>query len=213
MGPGSPERTSSGGVQPPGDGQPAADSEALLADLQRGDPAAFEALAAEHGPRLFRFALHLTGRREEAEDLMQEALVRALPALRSFEGRAQVSTYLCRALTNLWKNRLRSRSRSRIVDWLRLGGGSQHDEAQAPFDPPDPAPSAEARLSFEDVAARVRRAVLRLDPDRRLVLLLREVEEMSYEEIATVTAVPVGTVRSRLARARDELRELLGGRP
>ena len=200
-----------GGVQPEGDGTAAPESGALVAGLRRGDPAAFEALAAEHGPRLFRFALHLTGRRDEAEDLMQEALVRALPALRSFEGRAQLSTYLCRALTNLWKNRLRSRSRSRIVDWLRLGGARGDEDGETPFDPPDPAPTPEARVASDDDAARVRRAVVRLDPDRRLVLLLREVEEMSYEEIAAVTAVPVGTVRSRLARAREDLRALLQG--
>ena len=185
----------------------------LLEAIRRGDPDAFETLAREHAPALFRMALRLTGRREDAEDLVQEALVRALPALRRFEGRAKLSTYLFRTLGNLWKNRLRSKKRSRIVDWFRRRpDGTEDDEPGFP-DPADPQPSPVERLQAEERAVQVRQAVSKLDPSRRLTLLLREVEEMSYEEIAETTNVPVGTVRSRLARAREELRRLLGGSP
>ena len=184
----------------------------LLAAIRRGDAAAFDRVARDHAPRLFRLALRLTGRREDAEDLVQETLLEALPALRRFEGRAKLSTYLVRALGNRWKNRLRARSRSRIVDWFR-GRRRDADEASEERDdlaPADGAPSALERLVAEDRAERVRRAVTRLEPHRRLALLLREVEELSYEEIASMTGVPVGTVRSRLARAREDLRSLLG---
>jgi RNA polymerase sigma-70 factor (ECF subfamily) len=183
----------------------------LVARIRRGDADAFDEMAREVAPTLFRLAVHLTGRTEEAEDLVQETLVRALPALARFEGRAKLSTYLTRALGNLWKNRLRSRSRSRIVGWLKIG---ETDDPGVPsIDPVDPGPSPQDRLEGEDRAARVRRAVAKLRPDRRLVLLLREVEERSYEEIAEVTEVPIGTVRSRLARAREDLRRLLEDRP
>lgn len=188
------------------------DTAELLQGVRLGSTEAFDELAREHSPRLYRMALHLSGRPEEAEDLVQETLVRALPALRNFEGRAQLSTYLVRALTNVWKNRLRSRSRSRIVDWFRGAGKGRDGEDQPGFDPADCSPTAHERLEAEDTAARVRAAVTRLDPDRRATLLLREVEELSYEEIASITRVPVGTVRSRLARARMDLRRLLGGR-
>ena len=180
----------------------------LLAAIRRGDADAFEAVAREQAPALFRVALRLTRRREDAEDLVQETLVRALPHLRRFEGRSSLATYLFRALGNLWKNRLRARSRSRVVAWLRRG---PLEDGPAEPDPPDPRPLPLERLAAEDRAAEVRRAVGRLEPERRLTLLLREVEEMSYEEIAEVTGVPVGTVRSRLARAREELRRLLEG--
>lgn len=186
------------------------DERALLEAIRAGNADAFDQVARQHSPRLFRLALHLTGRREEAEDLVQETLVRTLPALRKFEGRSSVATYLVRSLTNLWKNRLRSRSRSRIVDWFRgRGKGDEEREDRLP-DFPDPSPGAQERLEAADRAVLVRDAVARLEPTRRLALLLREVEEMSYEEIATLTEVPVGTVRSRLARARDDLRMLLG---
>jgi len=184
----------------------------LLERIRRGDPAAFETVAREHAPRLFRLAVRLTGRREDAEDLVQETLVRALPKLRGFEGRARLSTYLIRALSNLWKNRLRSRKRSRIVEWFR-NAGVDDDERESVLDPPDRAPSPLDRLEAADRAAEVRQAVEQLDPVLRLTLLLREVEEMSYEEIAETTGVPVGTVRSRLARARDDLRRRLGDEP
>jgi RNA polymerase sigma-70 factor (ECF subfamily) len=184
----------------------------LLDRIRRGDADAFEHVAREHAPRLFRLAYRLTGRREDAEDLVQETLVRTLPKLRRFEGRAKLSTYLVRALTNLWKNRIRSRKRSRLVEWFRAGKRNDDDE-QPTFDPANNAPSPLERMESEDRAARVREAVAALEPTRRLTVLLREVEEMSYEEIATMTGVPVGTVRSRLARARDDLRRSLGDRP
>lgn len=186
-----------------------AEAARLLEAIRRGDADAFERVAREQGQRLYRLALRLTGRREDAEDLVQDTLVRALPALRGFEGRAQLSTYLVRALTNQWKNRLRARSRSRLVDWFRGRGADADEEDLAPV---DAAPSAERALESQERALAVRQAVARLAPDRRLALLLREVEEMSYEEIAEATGVPVGTVRSRLARARDDLRKLIGGR-
>ena len=185
------------------------DSADLLEGIRRGDADAFEQVAREVSPRLYKLAMRLTGRREDAEDLVQETLVRALPALKRFEGRARLSTYLVRALSNLWKNRLRARSRSRIVESFRVGSGGT-DLENNDLDPRDPAPSAEDVLRAEDRAARVREAAARLRPDRRLTLLLREVEELSYEEIASITGVPVGTVRSRLARAREDLRKLLG---
>lgn len=196
------------GVHSPEVERPAREAD-LVDRIRRGDSDAFEELAREVAPRLYRLAVHLTGRRDAAEDLVQETLVRALPALRRFEGRARLSTYLQRTLGNLWKNSLRSRSRSRIVDWLKIGPGS--DEGDAPeLDPVDRAESAHDKLEEQERAVEVRAAVAKLPPERRLVLLLREVEERSYEEIAAVTGVPVGTVRSRLARAREDLRGLLG---
>ncbi len=188
------------------------ESAEVLEAIRRGDPDAFEAVAREHAPALFRVALRLTRRREDAEDLVQETLVRALPKLRGFEGRAKISTYLFRALGNLWKNRLRSKSRSRLVDWFHGRPVAHDDEEGTGMDPPDAQPLPLDRLQAAERAAEVRAAVDRLEPVRKLTLLLREVKEMSYEEIATATEVPVGTVRSRLARAREELRRLLEAR-
>jgi RNA polymerase sigma-70 factor (ECF subfamily) len=201
------EPSDDSGVRRIGDAPSEPDEAALLERVRRGDADAFDVVARTHAPRLYRLALHLARRPEEAEDLVQETLVRALPKLDRFEGRARLSTYLMRALTNLWKNRLRARGRSRIDPWPEVG----EDRRAAEF--PDPAPSVEQGLVHRDRGDQVRDALERLEPTRRLAILLREVEGLSYEEIAGMTDVPVGTVRSRLARARDDLRRLLGGRP
>ena len=92
--------------------------------------------------------------------------------------------------------------------WFR-GGERDGAEEEAEWEPPDRGPSAQDQLEQEDRAAQIREAVARLEPVRRWTLLLREVEELSYEEIAELTEVPVGTVRSRLARARRELRRIV----
>ena len=207
---GIPEPETANGVRSSGTERREDDSAELVERIRKGDGEAFETLAREQAPRLFRLALRLTGRREDAEDLVQETLVRALPALKKFEGRARLSTYLVRALGNIWKNRLRSKKRSRLVDWFRGGSGDDDDEA-GPI-AVDPTESALQKLENLDRAEEVRNAVARLEPTRRWTLLLREVEERSYEEIAALTGAPVGTVRSRLARARDDLRKLLGGK-
>lgn len=196
------------GVRSTGAEKSERESAELLAGVRRGDAGAFETLARMHAPRMFRLAVRLTGRREDAEDLVQETLVKALPALKRFEGRARLSTYLLRAMTNLWKNRLRAKRRSRLVDWFRGGRKTEDGELLEPV-AVDESPTPLERLEQRDRARQVREAVTRLEPQRRLTLLLREVEEMSYEEIARMTGVPVGTVRSRLARARDDLRRLL----
>lgn len=165
-----------------------------LEAVRRGDADAFEWVARQYAPRLFRFALRLTGSREEAEDLVQETLLRALPALRKFEGRARLSTYLIRALSNLWKNRLRTKSRSRLVEWFRAAkrSPSRPEEDEAEFIPIDQAPSPLERLEADERNEAVRNAVSKLEPNRRLALLLREVEDLSYEEIARMTGVPLG---------------------
>jgi len=200
------EPSDDSGVRPIGAVTPDPDEAALLERVRRGDADAFDAVARTHAPRLYRLALHLARRSEDAEDLVQETLVRALPKLDRFEGRARLSTYLVRALTNLWRNRLRSKGRSRLVPWPEVG----EERRQAEF--PDPSPSVENGLVKRDRADDVRAALERLEPTRRLTILLREVEGLSYEEIAEMTNVPVGTVRSRLARARGDLRTILGGR-
>ncbi len=98
------------------------------------------------------------------------------------------------------------------MDWFR-GRREDEDESDGPEATAiDPAPSAEQRIEGEQRGALVRAAIEQLEPNRRLALLLREVNEMSYEEIAETTGVAVGTVRSRLARARDDLRRLLEGK-
>ncbi|MBI4161023.1 MAG: sigma-70 family RNA polymerase sigma factor [Acidobacteria bacterium] len=171
-----------------------------------GDRTAFERLAEVCGPRLYRAARRLCRDPGEAEDLAQEALVRGFLAAGRFRGDAQVYTYLYRTLLNLWKNRLRSRGRWRILRF-RQGGDdpASVDPERFAAGGPDPL----ATLEENERAAWVREGLMTLDPTFREVLVLREAEGLDYREIAGILRLPVGTVRSRLARARARLRQAL----
>lgn len=151
--------------------------------------------------RLFRAALLFLGSREDAEDATQKTLVRALESRHRFRGDAEVYTWLYRILLNLvkdlWKHRARSRS------WLVAPG----EEALRAVR--EDRPNAEQVLGASQRDQAVRRSLGSLDPGAREIIVLRHYQEMSYEDIASVLAIPVGTVRSRLSAARERLRERL----
>ena len=190
----------------------------MLRDLAEGiEPAAadFEDLVHRHGRRLYVLAYRLTGDRAEAEDLSQEALVRGYLALARFRGEADFYTYLYRTVLNLWKNQTRSRRRWRMVPLegrsARGGEGNLDDPRgrSGTADRADPAPGPHEWLAGQEQAARIDRALAGIGPDFRAVLILRVAEGLEYGEIAEALGIRVGTVRSRLARARRRIPELL----
>ena len=203
------EPKSPSGVQTGVNGTIAAERE-LVAAIRTGDRQAFDRLAEQNAPRLFRAACRLCGDPAEAEELAQETLVKGFLSATRFRGQAAFYTWLYRILLNLWKNRLRTRSRWK---WLRIGSGGKREEPgtidadRLPASDPDPLDRMERRERRDWV----RDGLQRLDPRWRKILVLREAEGLDYSEIAAVLGGPVGTVRSRLARARTKLRQILVG--
>ena len=158
----------------------------------------FEQTVLPHLDAAYNYARWLTRNDMEAEDVVQDACIRAmrfLPSLRDGNARR----WLFAIVRNAWYSRAARRTGS--VERSPLGTGSS--------ELPDNAPDPEERLLRQHAVSRVRQALEQLPPDFREVLVLREFEEMSYKEIASVVAVPIGTVMSRLARARDRLSALL----
>lgn len=147
--------------------------------------------------RLYALCLRLSGNPEDASDLAQDVLLKAIAALPGFRGEADPATWLYRIAVNTWKNRVASarerwrRSLKPLDGVLDLGG--------------DLAPERE--LERRERSRELERALSSVPPDERSALLLREVEDKSYGEIAAIQSVPVGTVKSRLHRARESLRE------
>lgn len=167
----------------------------LLGAASQSDGGAFRALVDRHAPRLYRMARWLCASEHDAQDVLQETFLAAVQGAGRYRGQASVQTWLrqilVRQAARLWHRDRRWRGRAPAESLDRLSRTS----SSAPVD---------IRLDLHD-------ALARLAPDFRRVLVLREVEQLSYAEIADVLDVPVGTVESRLHRARQELRRLMTG--
>ena len=174
-----------------------ADPPGLLARLRAGDPRAFEELVTTYQHRVFGVALRMLGSRAEAEEIAQEAFLRAHRAVVNFRGDARLGTWLYGIASRLCLNRLSSPDRRMV----------RGDAALA--DVPARTPDAAAEVERAELDAALRTAIEELPNEQRLVLVLRDVEGLSYEEIADALALVPGTVRSRLHRARMQLKEKL----
>jgi RNA polymerase sigma-70 factor (ECF subfamily) len=176
----------------------AGDAPRFLDRLRAGDAPAFEELVMTYQHRVFGVALRMLGNRAEAEDVAQEAFVRAHRALGAFRGDAKLSTWLYAITSRLCLNRLASGER-------RMA--RQGEDALLRLS--DAGPRPDAALERRELETALGRAIAELPEDRRIVVVLRDIEGLSYEEIAQVLELELGTVRSRLHRARTELKEKL----
>ena len=161
----------------------------------------FEDIIQQEDKKVYNLAYRLCGNHEEAKDIAQETFVRAFEHFRSFRGGSCVFTYLYRIAFNIWKNRLRHRSRHPV-----LSVNPVNSESPA-FDRADPAPGPDKTLETEEITLLARQCLDSLKPADRLIIILRDMEGKSYDEIARTLKCRLGTVRSRLSRARDSLRE------
>jgi RNA polymerase sigma-70 factor, ECF subfamily len=174
------------------------ESPELLGRLRAGDPGAFEALVRTYQHRVFGIALRMLGRPADAEEVAQEVFLRVYRGIGDFRGDAKLSTWLYTIASRLCLNRLGS-SQGRL---LRDGDTALASVASGG---PDPAGAAERA----ELAAALERSIADLPEERRIVLVLRDVEGLAYEEIARVLGLEPGTVRSRLHRARLDLKSKL----
>lgn len=177
--------------------------DALLIDQALdGDSAAFGQLVLRYQDRLYNSLVHVVGSTDTAHDVVQDAFVQAYVKLETFERASAFYTWLYRIAFNMAISRRRREkpvvSINRIQDEL---GHEPVDRGEAPS----------ARLERNEHAAAVRKALDSLTPDHRAILVLREIDGCAYEEIAEILDLPIGTIRSRLHRARLQLRDALVG--
>jgi RNA polymerase sigma-70 factor (ECF subfamily) len=177
--------------------EPLGDPPGLLGRLRAGEARAFEELVIAYQHRVFAVALRMLGNRAEAEEIAQEVFLRAHRALADFRGEARLGTWLYGIASRLCLNRLASPDRR-----VARGDAALADVMSA-------TPDAVAELERAELDAALRMAIAELPEERRLVLVLRDVEGLSYEQIAEALAVDPGTVRSRLHRARTQLKDKL----
>jgi RNA polymerase sigma-70 factor (ECF subfamily) len=159
-------------------------------------------MLSEHIDGLYSYALALSRNRVDAEDLVQETYVRAIPAVRRLRKESNVKSWMFTILRNIWLNQLR---RPRVAVPMP---GTDIDQFLPELSAPGAKDPHSLLLTSLD-QGQVRQAISRLPVESREIILLREFEELSYQEIAGVMKCPMGTVMSRLGRARSKLRELL----
>lgn len=173
----------------------------LLEQIGRGSQSAFNELISRHGRYLYGIAQSLSGNSADADDLVQETLIGALNS--KFRGESAVRTWLVSILVR--QAGMLRRKKKRQAGWMSLateGGDQQASNAQS---------SAEVTSAGTDARMDLSVMLRELTPEHRQVIVLRELEQMSYEQIAATLGVPRGTVESRLHRAREELRKRFKG--
>jgi RNA polymerase sigma-70 factor (ECF subfamily) len=179
----------------------------LVEQCRRGDGQAFARLVALHEGMVYNLAARLLGDGEEARDLSQDVFLQVYRTLGHFRGQSRLKTWIYRIVVNQCRNRQRFWRRRRRDQSLPLDELSAGDAAQLAS--PGAADSPYEAVRRVERARRVQTALSRLSFDHRAVLLLKEVEELSCDEIAAALGVAEGTVKSRLARARLALRDVL----
>ena len=177
--------------------------EILLRKAKRGDPEAFGRLMEPLEQRIWRICWHYTGDREAASDCGQEAMLRVWRGLSSWRGDSVFETWVYRVAANCCLDWLRKKKRDRSE--------SMEEMRDRGFDPADPAPGTEARVLAAEEQAQLREAIAALPEDQREALVLTQLEGVPYAEAAKIAGVSEGTVKSRVSRAREKLKELLGG--
>ena len=166
-----------------------------------GDEAAFAELVQLYEDKAYHLALRMCGNAEDASDVAQDAFLAAWRGLPSFRGDSGFSTWLYRLVSNAAIDHLRRTKHQRANVSL--------DNEELNLDAPDPAPTPHEAAESKDLRQAVEHGLMQLSDDHRAVLVMREVQELSYEEIAHALSLDLGTVKSRISRARTTLRKIL----
>lgn len=185
----------------------------LLEQAQKGDLAAFDQLVLRNQRQVFAVALRMLGNADEAQDIAQEAFIHAYRAIKSFRREAKVSTWLVSIVMNLCRNRRRlwARRRRFIAGSLDEPHQTQEGDSLAQ-EAEDPGLSPAQELSRREQQQQIAEALQQLDEAYRSVIVLRDIEGYAYEEIARMLGCRVGTIKSRISRAREQLQVLLEGK-
>ena len=178
----------------------------LIATAQRGDLDAFNLLVLKYQDMLYRISLRITHDEFSAEDATQNAMIQAFNNLRSFRG-GSFKSWLARVAVNASYDELRREKRHFSMPLEQYN--SEGDEIESPVWMVDLSPGPQEQSESSEVKDALQQCIRSLIPDYRLMVILIDIEGMSYEEAARVARVPVGTVKSRLARARMQLRSAL----
>ncbi len=179
--------------------------EELIAEVQNdGNESAFSLLVSRYKDPLTNFVYRFVGDLDDAHDIVQETFVRAYRSRRSYKPIARFSTWIYTIAVNLARSFLRRRKVRNIITFTRV-----KDEKDPVYDLPDEAPRPDVLTDAAMRHERIQKALNALPAKYRAIIVLRDVQELSYEEIVAITGLPMGTVKSRINRGRAMLQEML----
>lgn len=175
------------------------DEERLVGRAAKGDASAFNELMGGHERRMYAVCLRMCGNPEDAQDCLQEAMLRIYRAISGFKGQSSFSTWVYRVTMNTCLDELRRRKnkQSASLDGLLDAGWSPSDDADTP----------ERKTIASEKRAAIRQTIAELPEDMRSAIVLRDIHGFSYDEIAKMLEINVGTIKSRISRGREKLRE------
>ncbi|MDI9639662.1 sigma-70 family RNA polymerase sigma factor [Kamptonema cortianum] len=182
------------------------DDQVLIDRAQKGDRSAFNSLVTQYEERAYKFAYRLTRDPELAADVVADAFVRVFTALKNFRGQSAFTTWLYRIVTNCYLDRKKRDKEARNVSLNQPVGGSSSEVVPQYHDESD-GPSEIAERDARELA--VQKALEQMPEYQQAMLVMYHVESLSYEDISAALDLPIGTVKSRLNRARVALREIL----
>jgi RNA polymerase sigma-70 factor, ECF subfamily len=175
-----------------------------------GDAAAWEELVQRYHRRIYNICFRFAGSAEDAQDLTQEVFIKMYRTLNSYDvGRGAFMTWVTTMARNLLVDHFRKTKQDRLTDSLDVAPSEHEDAMPLSEQLPDTGVAPDARAQSQQVGVTVHQALQRLSPDLREAVILRDLQDMDYKEIATVLKVPEGTVKSRINRGRAELARLL----
>jgi RNA polymerase sigma-70 factor (ECF subfamily) len=181
----------------------------LLSRCRRGEVEAFEALVVRHQKKMINIAFRMTGDYEDACEVVQDAFLAAYRSLGTFRGEAKFSSWLCSIVMNTARNRIKQSKARNSREGFSIDAPIATEDGQVTLDLPSDAPSALEEMGQREVQQRVQDCIKALDPDYREVLVLRDIQGYSYCEIHGMLGLAEGTVKSRIFRARDAIKDCL----
>ncbi|MFT9493618.1 RNA polymerase sigma factor [Anaerosolibacter sp.] len=181
----------------------------LIEKSKRGDVESFEILIRSHQTLAYNIAFRMLGNVEDANDAAQEALVKVFKSIQSFHGQSSFSTWLYRIVTNTCLDELRKRKRQQVYSYHNP---MEMEDGQIDRDVVDPSSSTEEILEKKEEIKNIQDAIQSLPEQHRIVIVLRDIKGLSYEQISGILDCPQGTIKSRISRARLALKEIITNR-
>lgn len=178
----------------------------LIKKAKKGDSAAFSDLMEQHFAMIYNLALRMSGNPDDASDLTQEVMIKLFKNIGAFEGKSKFSTWVYRVASNTCLDELRKIKRKKTVS---LDAEYETEDGSVGYEAEDTAPTPDVSAERSELKTIVAKAVSRLGEEYRTAVILRDINGLSYTEIAEVIGCSVGTVKSRISRGRANLKEIL----